>query len=143
MRRNAVAEVRNRLRAAWKLSLSLFKSDWELPDYPVVVREHEIDPSYVSTRLKQHRYTASVINWWAVTGGGDTEREAWKALEKAFANTKAQRARTNEPLPRPGSHVSIHFASQQQVSAHAELFDDFVRRVLGLDRAWISDESSL
>jgi hypothetical protein len=32
---------------------------------------------------------------------------------------------------------------QQRVSAHSELADDFTRRVLNLDWAFISDESSL
>jgi hypothetical protein len=140
---NPIVEVRNRLRAAWKLSLSLLKRDWELPDYPIVIREHEVDPSYAGTRLKQHRYTASIVNWWVVSGGGDTEREAVKELERAFAVVKGERAKARQRLPRPGVHVPIGFASQQRVGAHPELADDFVRRVLYLDWAWISDESSL
>jgi hypothetical protein len=39
--------------------------------------------------------------------------------------------------------VPVQFALQQQVDAHADLKDDFVRRRLGLDWVWISDESSL
>ena len=136
-------EVTNRLRAAWKLSLSLFKSDWELPDYPVTTREHEVDPNYSGTRLQQHRYTASIVNWWVVTGGGDTREEALQELEKAFAAVKVERAKSNQRLPRPGIHVPIEFASQQRISAHSDLADDFVRRVLNLDWAFISDASSL
>jgi hypothetical protein len=37
----------------------------------------------------------------------------------------------------------IEFASQVRVSVNGELSEDFIRRVLGLDEAWISDESSL
>jgi hypothetical protein len=140
---NFVVEVRNRLRAAWKLSLSLFKRDWELPDYPVTIREHEVDPNYSGTRLKQHRYTASIVNWWVVTGGGDTRGEALQELEKAFAAVKGERAKTKQRLPRPGVHVPNEFAPQQRISAHSELADDFVRRVLNLDWAFISDASSL
>jgi hypothetical protein len=140
---NFVVEVRNRLRATWKLSLSVFKRDWELRDYPVTIREHEVDPNYSGTRLKQHHYTASIINWWVVTGGGDTRGEALQELEKAFAAVRGERAKTKQRLPRPGVHVPIEFASQQRVSAHSELADDFVRRVLNLDWAFISDESSL
>ena len=124
---DAGVRVKDRLHAAWKLCLSLLKSDWELSDYPVVIREHEVDPSYAGTRLKQHRYTASVVNWWVVTGGGDTEREALQELEKAFATVKGERAKAKQRLPRPGVHVPIEFASQQRVSAHPELADDFVR----------------
>src|SRR5207244_3268139 len=117
---NLVIEARNRLRAAWKLSLSLFKRDWELADYPVVIREHEVDPSYAGTRLKQHRYSASIVNWWVVTGGGDTKREALQELERAFARIRGERAKTKGRLPRPGVHVPIEFASQQRVRAHPE-----------------------
>ena len=63
--------VRNQLRAAWKFFLSLRKRDWELDDYPVVIREQEIDPNYTGTRLKQRRYVVSIVNW-GLTGTGDT-----------------------------------------------------------------------
>lgn len=101
---NFVVEVKNPLRAAWKLSVSVFESDWELRDYPVVMRKHEVDPSYSSTRLKRHRYTASIVNWW-VAGGGDTRREAFQELEESFVAVKNERAMTKERLPRPGVHV--------------------------------------
>src|SRR3954465_12720976 len=128
---NFVVKVSNRLCATWKLSLSVFKRDWELRDYPVTIREHKIDPNYSGTRFKQHHYTASIVNW-GVTGVGDTRGEALLELEKAFAAVKGERAKTKQRLPRPGVHVPIEFASQQRVSAHSELADDFVRRVLNL-----------
>jgi hypothetical protein len=37
----------------------------------------------------------------------------------------------------------LEFASRKRVSAHPELAEDFTRRVLNLDWAFISDESSL
>ena len=37
----------------------------------------------------------------------------------------------------------LEFAPRQRVSAHPELAEDFIRRVLNLDWAYISDESSL
>ncbi len=37
----------------------------------------------------------------------------------------------------------LEFASRNRVSAHPDLAEDFIRRVLGLDWAFISDESSL
>jgi hypothetical protein len=135
--------VTDRLRAAWKFFLSLFKSDWEFSDYPVVMREHEIDPSYAGTRLKQQRHTASIVNWWVVTGGGDTAGEASRELEKAFVRLRDERAKAKQRLPRPGTYVPIEFGSQQRVGAYPQLADDFVRRVLDLDWAWISDASSL
>jgi hypothetical protein len=41
------------------------------------------------------------------------------------------------------SRHQIEFASQDKVSTHPELTQDFVRRVLEVDDAWLSDESSL
>jgi hypothetical protein len=57
--------------------------------------------------------------------------------------SQSSEAARRKPLPRPGIHAPIEFAAQERVDAHPELADDFVRRVLGLDWAWISDGSSL
>lgn len=140
---NSIIGLRNRIRAAWKWSLSRLKRDWSFSDYPIQVRKQEIDPSYVGTRLKQHLYTASIVNWWAITGNGNTEQEAVQELQKSFETVKAERAKGHKQLPRPGTHVPIEFASRQRVSAYPQLQEDFVRRVLDLDWAWLSDESSL
>jgi hypothetical protein len=64
-------------------------------------------------------------------------------LQKRFAAENARRANERKQLPRPGTHVPIELASRDRVDAHPELTKDFVRRVLNLDWAWISDESSL
>jgi hypothetical protein len=135
--------VKNHVCAAWKWSLSLLKRDWELSDYPLALREHEIKPDYAGTRLKQHRYSVAIVNWWVMSGGGDTKQEALDELEKRFAAEAVERTNAGKPLPRPGTHVPIEFASRQRVDAHPELAEDFMRRVLNLDWAWISDESSL
>jgi hypothetical protein len=107
------------------------------------MREHEIDPVHAGTRLKQHRYSVAIVNWWVMSGGGDTKREALEELGKRFVAEKVERTKVGKSLPRPGRHVPIEFASQQRVNAHPELAEDFTRRVLNLDWAWISDESSL
>ena len=44
---------------------------------------------------------------------------------------------------RPGVNAPIEFAAQDLISVNRELSEDFIRRVLNLDWAWISDESSL
>jgi hypothetical protein len=143
MRLNSRARIKNNLQAAWKWSISFLKRDWEISDYPTALRKQEADPSYTSTRLEHYRYSASIVNWWTVTGLGDTEQEAFLNLDKSFARAKAERARTKKPLPRPGTRVPIEFASQDRVTAHAALAEDFTRRVLNVDWAWLSDESSL
>jgi hypothetical protein len=72
-------------------------------------------------------------------GGGETEIEAVKKLHENFENYK----RTGKKLPRPGRRVQIEFAATDRIASHAALREDFVRRVLELKWAWISDESSL
>jgi hypothetical protein len=131
-------DVLNRLLAARKFCLSFLKRRWELSDYPVSVREQEIDPNYTGTRFKQHRYVASIVNW-GLAATGDTHADARKALETAFESA----SRNRKVMPRPGTRIPVQFASQARVSKHSELATDFVSRVLQRDWAWISDESSL
>jgi hypothetical protein len=143
MRSDSIVRVKNHVLAAWKWSLSFLKRYWGLSDYPLALRKHEIDPDYAGSRLKQHRYSVAIVNWWVMSGGGDTKLEAQEELEKRFAAERVERAKIGKPFPRPGTHVPIEFASRQRVDAHPELAEDFIRRVLNLDWAWLSDESFL
>ena len=72
-------------------------------------------------------------------GGGNTRQEALEDLRLSFERFKA----TKQPLPRPGTKVPIQFAANHRVDQHSALAKDFVKRVLEIDWAWISDESSL
>ena len=130
--------VRNQFRAGWKFCLSFTKREWGLHDYPLSIREQEIDPTYTGTRWKQQRYMAFIVNW-GMCGAGDTPTEALRGLEAVFETAKRNRPR----MPRPGTRVPVQFATQKRVSAHPELAADFIRRILGLEWVWISDESSL
>jgi hypothetical protein len=133
-----VVRVRNQFQARWKFCLSFIKREWELRDYPVSIREQELDPTHSGTRLKQRRYLAFIVNW-GLGGAGDTQTEALRELETVF-----ETAKRNRPLmPRPGARVPVEFATRERVSAHPELAEDFIRRILQLEWAWISDESSL
>jgi hypothetical protein len=132
----------NQVSAFWKLCLSFRKHDWELNDYPISIRVQELDPEYTAPRFKQHRYIARVVNW-TLCGSGDTGQEAIRDLATKFEAAKVERKRQGKRPPRPGTRVPVEFASQERVSAHQELADDFIRRVLELDGAWISDDSSL
>ena len=126
-----------KLRCVWKWCLSLRKHDWELGDYPVVVRRNESE-----SIPNGQRYIASILNW-PIAGAGDTREEALVSLRKNFGIAKAKKFTERSPLPRPGARVPIEFASQERVNIRSELADDFIRRVLLVDWAWISDESSL
>jgi hypothetical protein len=133
------------LRALWKWILSFRLDSWKLEDYPIVVRQQRPDPDSAydnNPRFKSHRFVASIVNW-DLSGSGDSREEALSELRTTFTARGVKLAKDARPLPRPGTRVPVEFASQQQVNAHPDLKEDFVRRVLGLDWAWISDESSL
>jgi len=80
---------------------------------------------------------------WSLPGGGDTPEAAVQELAANFEAVAEDRRRKGIRLPRPGTAVPIQFAPQDRVTAHPELVEDFVHQVLGLDWAWMSDESSL
>ena len=92
----------NRLRAIWKLCLSFRKRDWELADYPVVIRTQEPDPAsaYHASRFKLNRYVASIVDWH-LTGSGDSQEEALQNLRGTFAAVKLKKEETGEPPPGP------------------------------------------
>src|SRR5271155_51473 len=120
---NRVAGIANRLYSLWKVCLSVRNRDWELGDYPVVIRQFEVDSKRKGTRFEQRPYTAFIVNW-GLTGGGDSECEAVEALRQHFATAKAERMKSGIPLPRPGTRVPIQFASQARVNAYPELTED-------------------
>jgi hypothetical protein len=74
-----------------------------------------------------------------MSGSADTRLEAIEQLRNNFDRFKA----TKPSLPRPGTKVPIEFAGSDRAGQHSELAKDFVKRVLDVDWAWISDESSL
>jgi hypothetical protein len=134
----------NQFRARWKWLISFRKHEWELTDYPVFICMQEPDTAsgYDNSKLKLDRHLARIVNWH-ITGGGDTREEALKNLSNTFAAVKSKKNEAGERLPRPGTQAPIEFASQLRMNAHNELADDFIHRVLEIDSAWISDESSL
>ncbi len=130
--------LRNKVLAAHKWVLSFRKTDWDLNDYPVGVAEQKPDPSIDPSRFTMQPYRAYIINW-TVIGLGDTPAEAKAKLAENFGKLKAE----GQALTRPGRTRPIVLASQEKVCKDEALSEDFIQKVLGLDWAWISDESSL
>ncbi|MFZ0336633.1 MAG: hypothetical protein WAL45_01255, partial [Terracidiphilus sp.] len=134
-----------KLLARWKYLLSFRKSDWELDDYPIVVRKQEDagDAPFPAlndpVRFTMPAYVARVVNWTALDGFGGTRAEALAHLRKRFENACERRS----TKPRPGTDVPLEFASQDRITARQALADEFARDVLGVEDAWLSDESSL
>jgi len=142
MTRRLATQLKSHLLIVWKLALSVRKRNWDLSDYPVEMREWKYDPLYSGKRFRQERYGATILNW-GVNGIGPTEADALRDLEANFARARAAKERSGLALPRPGIRVPVEFASRDRVDIHPELANDFIKRILGLEWAWISDESSL
>jgi len=110
-----------------------------MDDYPIRVWLQPVAEPSPKSRLKPLPWTASVINWPGMSASANSRVEALAELRKNFDLFRA----THPSLPRPGTKVPIEFAAGERIGQHSELAKDFVKRVLGLDWAWISDESSL
>ena len=132
-------EIALQARAAWKRLSSTFKTEWAIEDYPIEVQSHRILTASPAFRHEPFPWTARAINWPGMLGGGDTRQEAVENLRKCFEQFKASK----KDLPRPGTRVPIQFAANTRVNQHTKLAKDFAKRVLGVEWAWISDESSL
>ena len=128
----------------WTWLLSFRTKDWGLEDYPVAIRKQvaDSDSAFKPPRFTQHKYTAHIVNG-TLTGGGSTPHEAKEKLRESFETVKSKWLLEGKPLVRPGTSWPIEFASQAIINSHEVLSEDFIRRVLGLEWAWISDESSL
>ncbi|MGB7188513.1 MAG: hypothetical protein WBD10_00110 [Acidobacteriaceae bacterium] len=132
---------KNHASALWKLALSFRKRNWELSDYPVRVRSQEVNLQIGPSR-RVPAFAAEIINW-SLSGVGNSPEEALENLKNNFEAVKRQRRVEGKPLLRPGTRLPIEFASTDRIDIHPELSKDFIQCVLGLESAWISDESSL
>jgi hypothetical protein len=136
--------LRNRLHSYWKWLLSFRKNDWGLDDYPIAIRKEDDnrDPYFTAPRFTQHKYVAHILNA-ALTGGGDTPLAARDGLKQSFEIVRNSRLEEGKSLVRPGRSWPVEFASQTHVNENEALSEDFIHRVLDLEWAWVSDESSL
>ena len=135
-------QFRNQALARWKWLCSFAVRSWELSSYPITIREQQVDDEHATPRLRPLRFWAYLVNWH-LGGGGDTREEAYENLATNFEHARVEKIQRGERLPRPGAKVPIVFAASDAVDTHPELRDDFIRRVLELDWAFVSDESSL
>ena len=128
-------KVPRRVKRAWYFLRSFFRRPWTFADYPVVVRRQEPGaddsrplPEYVAT-----------IDGMMLAGLGDTPESARAELAERFEDYRA----AHDTLPRPGTQAPITFAPATRVEAHGTLRDEFVERILRMNWAFMSDESSL
>ena len=133
-----LTRLRNQVAASWKWILSFWKKEWRVDDYPICIAKLESDSPFRSPRFSHHDYRASIIGW-GVMGSGNTPAEAMGDLRINFESIRAKGTIT----VRPGSRARVELASDTKISAYDGWSQDFVQRVLGLEAAWVSDESSL
>ena len=126
----------DQLKAVLKYIASFFKSDWSIDDYPLRYREQ------TKTSPQVPLWVVQIINWWVMTGSGETREEAYQNLAQRVEGRRA----VGESLPRPGKRVPIVFASTQRVDMYPDIAERFLCEVMGFasgDSVFISDQSSL
>ena len=120
---------------AWKRAHSYRKKTWEFRDYPISVREQKDVP-------ENSRYWARVLGW-NLDETSTTREGAVAALQHRFQIRKTELEAEGKLLPRPGTKVPIKFGSQDRILANDFLANDFIERILDMDWAFLTDESSL
>lgn len=129
----------DQLKAFWKKILSYTKTHWAIDDYPLRVKKQtEATGQYNIGELKP--WVVQVINWWTMTGLGDTKQEAYEHLESNFKSYLE-----NNSAPRPGVSVPLSYADTSQIDDLEDVALDFFEKILDLNyyECFISDESSL
>jgi hypothetical protein len=126
----------DQLKAILKHVSSFFKSDWSIDDYPLRYRQQE------KTSPNVPRWVVQIINWWAMTGTGETRQEAHQDLAQRLEERRAH----GPSLPRPGTKVPILFVATERVDMYPDIADRFLREVMGFTSGgpvFISDQSCL
>ena len=129
----------DKLKAFWKKILSFTKKEWAIDDYPIRFRKQtEATGQYNVGELKP--WVVQIINWWIMTGHGDTKQEAYEQLESNFKSYLESNS-----APRPGVSVPLNYADTSQIDDLEDVAPDFFEKILDLNyyECFISDESSL
>lgn len=134
-----------KIRSYFKYLLSFLKRDWDLADYPVIVRYQDPEkhpPPAGIGQVEPIPWFASIDKWFQMFAPGETREEALENLRQNFGTYKAKHA----TLPRPGTLVELEMALTQQVDRFADLAHDFISKIVeGVNPnfVFISDSSSL
>jgi hypothetical protein len=108
-------------------------------DYPLRWREFDNSDYEGPEQLRPVDFSLQILGWAVMQGHGATREEAAAKLEENLAYYVA----AGNQLPRPGTYKPIEFASTQKIGRFAEIEADFLRNILDLEWAFLSDESSL
>jgi hypothetical protein len=127
------------LKVFLKKLLSYTKTKWDIDDYPLRYRKQtDTKGEYNIGELKP--WVVQVVNWWTMTGLGNTKQEAFQHLKSNFKSYLEY-----NPAPRPGTSVPLSFVDTSHVDDLEDVASDFFEKILDLDyyECFISDESSL
>ncbi len=131
--------VTDNIKATWKELLSYTKTTWDLDDYPLRFKKQTGTPGqYNVGELKP--WVVQIINWWTMTGLGDTKEEAYQMLKNNFDSYR----QLNNP-PRPGTATPLQFADTSRADKLEDIAVDFFEKILNLNyyECFISDDSDL
>jgi hypothetical protein len=132
----------NRARLAWVKSF--FKFPWRFNDYPLDYIDQGECSQSLPERLQHKRWRADLVNWYEMSGTGDTKEAALEDAKQKFLVREA----SGEKLLRPGTGLGrsfpgtpkILFPENQRIDNYPELRDGFISRVLELEWAWVTDD---
>jgi hypothetical protein len=129
-----------KIRALQKYLFSFLKIDWDINDYPIRYKFQTAIDDQSTPKDSPIPWHAQIINWWVLSGLGNTKEEAFNELHKNFINYKAANV-----LPRPGIKVPVQFASSNEIDSFEHIAVKFFNEILDLDyyNCFISDGSSL
>jgi hypothetical protein len=127
-----------KLKSFLKKTLSYTKTKWDIDDYPLRYRKQTDIEGHNIGDFKP--WVVQVINWWTMTGLGNTKQEAYEHLKNNFKSYLEY-----NQAPRPGTSVSLSFAETSQIDNLEDVAPDFFENILDLNyyECFISDQSSL
>src|SRR6266567_2659278 len=96
-----------KIRAILSWLLSFRKTNWTIDDYPIRLRKQVVEPMEQHGRFKPVIWNTQIINWWQMSGSGDTEGEAITNLKENFERYRETHGR----LPRPGTGAPLEYSS--------------------------------
>ena len=130
------------VKSRTKYVASFLKSHWGLDDYPIRIKHQKIEDSESGHRFVLIPWVVQIINWWTMSGHGNTKEEALSELRNKFEKFKAQ-----NKLPRPGTKMpmQIEVAPSTEIDQYEHIAVNFFQKILNLDyyECLITDESSL
>lgn len=131
----------NRIKTLIKFLLSFFRGYSRIEDYPVRFTRQNQGGARHAGAGEIPAWRVQIINWWQMSGVGDSRAKAYANLRETFDRYKE----LHKNLPRPGTSVPVICARADQVMQYEEIARDFFSRIVGrdYDSVWISDQSSL